>query len=175
MTAYSAVADPVASDVTADSADTGNGAPTTFSDRFATVFSRVLRDRPEIGDALRAAVPVQVREARYAAWATAGFAFCHFLLALPDGLNSAVGSGAHFFAAWLTGAMAVLFGIRSRWVWIGSLAVASLQTFLGVFTLFSTEMPTGVGPFIVLAGIMAAGIVLALLLRRDCYAWFARP
>ncbi|MFI6866341.1 hypothetical protein [Nocardia sp. NPDC050406] len=132
----------------------------------------LLRDRPEIGDALRASVPAKVREARYAAWATAGFAFCHFLLALPDGVHSAVASGGHFFAAWVTGAVAVLFGLRSRWVWIGALAVASMQTFLGVFTLYSAEMPTGVGPFIVLAGIMAAGTVLALLLRREVYAWF---
>ncbi|WP_282781794.1 hypothetical protein [Nocardia sp. CC201C] len=169
MTAHSAVVD----EVEADSTDADKGTPAAFFERVSGALGIALRDRSEIGDALRAEVPAKVREARYAAWATAGFAVLHCLLAIPEGVLSVLGSGGHFFAAWLTGAMAVLFGIRSRWVWIGALAVSSLQTFLGVFTLFSTELPTGVGPFIVLAGIMASGVVLALLLRRDVYAWFA--
>ncbi|MEV6066472.1 hypothetical protein AB0L82_07980 [Nocardia sp. NPDC052001] len=102
----------------------------------------------------------------------AGFAFLHVLLAATDGFGEMLGSAGHFCAAWITGGVALFFGLRSQWVWIAALGVASLQAFFGVFTLVSAEMPTGVGPFTVLFGVMASGVVLALLLRRDCYRWF---
>ncbi|WP_157555326.1 hypothetical protein [Nocardia crassostreae] len=118
------------------------------------------------------AVPAQVRETQFAAWAATGFAILHGLLFITDGLTNAFGSVLHFFAAWAIGGVAVLFGMRSRWVWIAALGLASLQAFHGVFTLVSAEMPTGVGPFTVLFGVMASGVVLALLLRKECYRWF---
>ncbi|GAB4585331.1 hypothetical protein [Nocardia sp. IFM 10818] len=124
------------------------------------------------GNGFEIAVPAQVRETRYAALAATGFAILHGLISVTDGLTSAFGSVLHFFAAWAIGGVALLFGLRSRWIWIAALGLASLQAFHGIFTLVSAEMPTGVGPFTVLFGVMASGVVLALLLRRECYRWF---
>ncbi|WP_297621046.1 hypothetical protein [Nocardia sp.] len=147
-------------------AHAGNGVPVTIFNRFIGVVRNIRRNNSEI------ALPVKVRETRYAALATTGFAFMQGLLALPDGVDGVLGSAGHFLAAWLTGGVALLFGLRAPWVWVAALGLASLQAFFGVFTLVSAEMPTGVSPFGVLIGIMASGTVLALLLRKDCYGWF---
>lgn len=146
--------------------DAGNGVPARGFDRFTGLARALRRDGSEI------VFPRQVRETQYAALAAMGLAVLQFLLALIGGVDGALGSLGHFFAAWLTGGVALLFGTRSRWVWIVALGFASLQAFLCIFTLVSAEMPTGMGPYTVLAGVMASGVVLALLLRRDCYRWF---
>ncbi|QLY29026.1 hypothetical protein [Nocardia huaxiensis] len=163
MSTHSAVVD----EVEISPADAGNGVPTGFFERIAAGVAAIRRNGSEI------TLPAKVRETQYAVLATTGFAFVHCLLALAGGLDAAFGSIAHFFAAWVSGAAALVFGMRSRWVWLAALGLASVQTFLGILTLVSAEMPTGVGPFTVLFGVMASGIVLALLLRRDCYSWFA--
>ncbi|WP_458688571.1 hypothetical protein [Nocardia tengchongensis] len=163
MSSYSAVAD----EVEMTPVGTENGVP-------ATIFERVIDGVRGLRRAsAEAEVPAKVRETQFAALGATGLAMLHGLLSATVGLDSAIGSVGHFFAAWVTGGVATLFGLRSRWIWVTALGLTSLQTFLGVFTLVSAEMPTGVGPFTVLAGIMASGIVLALLLRRDCYTWFA--
>ncbi|MGW4350680.1 hypothetical protein ACWELJ_01180 [Nocardia sp. NPDC004582] len=146
---------------------TENGVPATLFER---AIDGVRGLRRESADA---EVPAQVRETQFAALGATGLAVLHSMLSIPAGFDSVAGSIGHFFAAWVTGAVALLFGLRSRWIWVTALGLASLQAFLGVFTLMSAEMPTGVGPFTVLGGIMVSGIVLALLLRRDCYRWFA--
>ncbi|AYF74467.1 hypothetical protein D7D52_12020 [Nocardia yunnanensis] len=117
-------------------------------------------------------MPAKVRETQFAALAAMGLAMLHGLISAVGGADRVLGSVGHFFGAWLIGGVALLFGLRSRWVWVGALGVASLQAFLGAFTLVSAEMPTGVGPFTVLFGVMVSGVVLALLLRKDCYTWF---
>ncbi|MGW4244386.1 hypothetical protein [Nocardia sp. NPDC004722] len=156
MSSQSAVADEV--DMTPVVAETG--VP-------ATIFERMLAG-------VRAGeVPAKVREARYVALGAMGLAVLHSLISTMGGVSCVVGSVGHFFAAWVIGGLALLFGLRSRWIWIGALGLASLQVFLGIFTLVSAEMPTGVGPFTVLFGVMVSGVVLALLLRKDCYRWFA--
>ncbi|MFF2550929.1 hypothetical protein ACFVUS_08000 [Nocardia sp. NPDC058058] len=162
MSSTSAVVDEV--DISPTSA--GNSVPATIFERLTQVLRIIRRNSSEIE------LPAQVRETRNAALFAAGFAFLHVLLAATDGLGEMLGSAGHFFAAWVTGGVALFFGMRSQWIWIAALGVASLQAFFGVFTLVSAEMPTGVGPFTVLFGIMASGVVLALLLRRDCYNWF---
>lgn len=146
---------------------TGNGVPATFFERVIDGVRGLRRE------SAAAEVPAKVRETQFAALGAMGLAMLHCLLSTTGGLDCVAGSVGHFFAAWVTGGVALLFGLRSRWIWVTALGVASLQAFLGVFTLMSAEMPTGVGPFTVLGGIMVSGIVLALLLRRDCYRWFA--
>ncbi|MBL1076602.1 hypothetical protein JK358_19575 [Nocardia sp. 2] len=163
MSTHSAVVD----EVEIPSADAENGGPASFFERITAVVGTMRRDGSEI------ALPVKVRETQLAALATTGLALVHGVLALIGGLDCLLGSLGHFFAAWVTGGAALLFGLRSRWVWVAALGLTSAQTLLGVLTLVSAEMPTGVGPFTVLAGVMASGVVLALLLRRDCYSWFA--
>lgn len=148
------------------SAAAGNGVPASIFERFTELVRSVRRDSSEIE------LPAQVRETQYAAYVAAGLAALHGLLALTGGVDSVLGSAGHFFAAWVTGGAALLFSVRSPWVWVATLGLASLQAFLGVFRLVSAEMPTGVGPFTVLLGVMASGVVLALLLRKDCYHWF---
>ncbi len=143
-----------------------NGIPARFFERVLGGVRGLRRDGSEID------MPGQVRETQYAALGGTGLAVLHSLLSLTGGLNCVVGSVGHFFAAWVTGGVALLFGLRSRWIWVTAVGVTSLQSFLGVFTLMSAEMPTGVGPFTVLFGVMVSGIVLALLLRRDVYRWF---
>ncbi|MEV6769080.1 hypothetical protein AB0N05_10695 [Nocardia sp. NPDC051030] len=123
-------------------------------------------------DGFKIELPTKVRETQYAALATAGLVILHGVLAVTGGFDDVFGNIGHFFAALVTGGVALLFGLRSRWVWVAALGLASLQAFLGVFTLVSAEMPSGVGPFTVLLGVMASGTVLALLLRRECYDWF---
>lgn len=162
VSSHSAVVD----EVEISPAHAGNGVPVTIFDRCLGVVRNFRRNSSEI------ALPVKVRETQYAALATTGFAFMQGLLAIPDGVDGVLGSTGHFLAAWLTGGVALLFGLRAPWVWVAALGLASMQAFFGVFTLVSTEMPTGVSPFGVLIGVMASGIVLALLLRRDCYNWF---
>ncbi|MEU0540600.1 hypothetical protein ABZ319_12070 [Nocardia sp. NPDC005978] len=144
----------------------GNGVPASVSERFTSIVRVLRRDGSEI------ALPAKVRETQYAAYVAAGLALVHGLVALSSGFESVLGSAGHFFAAWVTGGAALLFGLRSPWVWVGTLGLASLQAFLGVFRLVSADMPTGVGPFTILLGVMASGVVLALLLRKDCYRWF---
>ncbi|WP_067691731.1 hypothetical protein [Nocardia jejuensis] len=162
MSSQSAVVD----EMEISSPDARNGVPAMIFEGFADIVRTIRRDSSEI------AVPVKVRESQYAAFAATGFAVIHALLALTSGFAETLGSVGHFFAAWVTGGVALLFGLRSRWVWVAALGLTSLQAFLGAFTLVSAEMPTGVGPFTVLFGVMTSGIVLALLLRRDCYDWF---
>lgn len=162
MSSHAAVVD----EIDISPADAGNGVPASISERISGLVRMLRRDSAEMG------LPAQVRETRYAALAAMGFAMLHGLLAVTDGLGEMAGSLGHFAAALVTGGVALLFGVRSRWVWVAALGLASLQAFLGVFTLVSAEMPAGVGPFTVLIGVMASGTVLALLLRKDCYRWF---
>ncbi|MVU77928.1 hypothetical protein GPX89_11810 [Nocardia sp. ET3-3] len=163
MSSQSAVADEV--DMTPVAAE--NGVPATFFERMLDGLRGLRRNDAEID------VPAKVRETQFAALGGAGLAVLHSLLSLTGGVTCVVGSIGHFFAAWVTGVVALLFGLRSRWIWVAALGLASLQMFLGVFTLVSAEMPTGMGPFTVLFGVMVSGVVLALLLRKDCYRWFA--
>ncbi|WP_040809472.1 hypothetical protein [Nocardia concava] len=163
MSSQSAVADEV--DMTPIAAE--NGVPATFFERALDGVRGLRRDSAEID------VPAKVRETQIAALAAMGLAVLHSLLSITGGVSCVVGSVGHFFAAWVTGGVALLFGLRSRWIWITALGLASLQVFLGIFTLVSAEMPTGVGPYTVLVGVMVSGVVLALLLRRDLYRWFA--
>lgn len=163
MSSHSAVADRV--EITPG--DVGHGVPATIFERAGGLVRLIRRDSSEIG------LPAQVREVRYSALTAAGLAVLHSLVAVPGGMSDVAGSLGHFFAAWVTGGIALFFAVRSRWIWIAALGSASLQAFLGVFTLVSAEMPSGMGPFTVLMGVMVSGVVLALLLRRDCYRWFA--
>ncbi|MET8425904.1 hypothetical protein [Nocardia sp. NPDC004860] len=163
MSSQMAVADEV--DMTPVAAE--NGIPATFFERVLDGVRGLRRDGSEID------MPAQVRETQYAAFGAMGLAVLHSLLSITGGVSCVVGSIGHFFAAWVTGGVALLFGLRSRWIWVTALGLASLQSFLGIFTLVSAEMPTGVGPFTVLFGVMVSGVVLALLLRRDLYRWFA--
>ncbi|MEC3953391.1 hypothetical protein VMT65_10145 [Nocardia sp. CDC153] len=163
MSSQTAVADEV--DMTPVAAE--NGVPTTFFARVLDAVRGLRRDSAEID------VPGKVRETQFAALAAMGLAVLHGLLSIAGGASCVVGSIGQFFAAWVIGGVALLFGLRSRWIWITALGLASLQVFLGIFTLVSAEMPTGVGPFTVLIGVMVSGVVLALLLRRDLYRWFA--
>ncbi|MTE15068.1 hypothetical protein [Nocardia aurantiaca] len=162
MSSQTAVAGEV--DMTPVAAE--NGGPATFFERVLDGVRGLRRDGSEID------VPAKVRETRYAALGAMGLAMLHSLLSITGGLPCVIGSVGHFFAAWVTGGVALLFGLRSRWIWVTSLGLASLQAFLGIFTLVAADMPTGVGPFTVLFGVMVSGVVLALLLRRDCYRWF---
>ncbi len=162
VSSQSAVVDEM--DISPTSA--GNSVPATIFERFALVLRAVRRNSSEIE------LPAKVRETQYAAFAAAGFALVHVLLGVTSGFGGLLGSAGHFFAAWVTGGVALFFGLRSQWVWVAALGLASLQAFYGVFTLVSAEMPTGVGPFAVLFGVMTSGVVLALLLRGDCYRWF---
>ncbi|GAB2516536.1 hypothetical protein GCM10027167_18940 [Nocardia heshunensis] len=139
----------------------------------ATIFERMLAGVRGTRAGSGLSLPVKVREARYVALGAMGLAVLHSLISTMGGVSCVIGSIGHFFAAWVIGGLALLFGLRSRWIWIGALGLASLQVFLGIFTLVSAEMPTGVGPFTVLFGVMVSGVVLALLLRKDCYSWFA--
>ncbi|APA98193.1 hypothetical protein NS506_04145 [Nocardia seriolae] len=144
-----------------------NGVPATFFERVREGVRELRRNGSEIE------VPAKVRETQFAALGAMGLAMLHGLLSIAGGVTCVLGSVGHFFAAWVTGGVALLFGLRSRWIWVAALGLISLQVFLGVFTLVSAEMPSGVGPFTVLVGVMVSGVVLALLLRRDCYRWFA--
>ncbi|WP_460719342.1 hypothetical protein [Nocardia heshunensis] len=162
MSSQSAVAD----EVVMTPAVAENGVP-------ATIFERMLAGVRGTRAGSGLSLPVKVREARYVALGAMGLAVLHSLISTMGGVSCVIGSIGHFFAAWVIGGLALLFGLRSRWIWIGALGLASLQVFLGIFTLVSAEMPTGVGPFTVLFGVMVSGVVLALLLRKDCYSWFA--
>lgn len=157
----------VVDEVEISPANVGNAVPATLFERALGVVRARRLDGTEID------VPTKVRETQYAALAATGLALLHCVVSTMGGVDCVLGSIGHFFAAWATGGVALLFALRSRWVWAGALGLTSLQACHSIFALVTDDMPAGVGPFTVLLAIMASVSVLGLLLRRDVYTWFA--
>ncbi|WP_228001370.1 hypothetical protein [Nocardia australiensis] len=118
-------------------------------------------------------IPVAVRRVRLGALALAAGTLGHFLLGLFGSVEAGGASSGEFFAGWVLAANVLVFGLRELWVWVTAVVLASLQIFVGLFTVIS-GLPSQVGILPVLAVIAGAGAIVAMLLRPACSGWFFR-